>query len=270
MGNDPARADVWAVGSAYHQYVGRWSALVARELLRWLGVADDREWLDVGCGTGTLAQVVLEQSAPRRVLGVDRSDAFVAHARACAGDPRARFEVGDALALPVGDRGFDAVVSGLVLNFTSDPGRMVSEMARACRPGGTVALYVWDYAEGMQLIRAFWDAAVALDPAARALDEAARFPVCAPEPLAALLAGAGLSAVETRAIDVPTRFADFDDYWSPFLGGQGPAPTYVTSLSPERRLALRDRIRSALPATSDGSITLRARAWAARGRAAAP
>jgi len=260
--------DVWAVGAAYERYVGRWSRLVGREFLRWIEVPPGGAWLDVGCGTGALVQTIVEHAAPRDVLGIDRSEGFVAHARAEGNDPRARFEVGDALALPVPDGSFDAVVSGLVLNFAEEPARMVGEMARACRPGGTVALYVWDYAGGMELMRIFWNAARELDPRAEALDEGARFPICAPAPLAALLAAANLSQVETRAVDVPTRFVDFDDYWSPFLGGQGPAPTYAMSLSEERRLALRDRIRALLSVAPDGSVLLRARAWAVRGHKA--
>ncbi len=257
--------DAWAVGAAYEAYVGRWSRLVARELLRWLAVPPRSAWLDVGCGSGTLVQEILEQASPRAVLGIDRSEPFVAHARARVPDARAAFRAGDAQALPVGDAAFDAVVSGLVLNFVPDAARMVAELVRACRPGGMVALYVWDYAAGMELVRAFWDAAGALDPAAAALDEAVRFPACAPGPLEALFASAGLSGVASRAIDVPTRFRDFDDYWSPFLGGQGPAPTYAMSLPEDRRAALRDRLRDALPVERDGSIALTARAWAVKG-----
>ena len=257
--------EVWAVGAAYEAYVGRWSREVARELLRWLGVAPASRWLDVGCGTGTLAGVILDQASPRAVLGVDRSRGFVEHARATVTDARCTFEVGDAQALPVSGGAFDAVVSGLVLNFVPAPARMVAEMARAGRPGSTIALYVWDYAAGMELMRRFWDAARALDPAAAALDEAVRFPGCDPASLEALLAGAGLSEVATRAIDVPTRFRDFDDLWSPFLGGQGPAPTYAMSLPEAGRVALREAIRSSLPISPDGTISLGARAWAVRG-----
>src|SRR5512139_2728726 len=117
----------------------------------------------------------------------------------------------------------------------------------------------------MELMCRFWQAARALDPAAAALDEAVRFPGCAPAPLEALFGAAGLSEVATRAIEVPTRFRDFDDYWSPFLGGQGPAPAYAMSLPEDRRAALREAIRASLPVASDGSIRLAARAWAVRG-----
>jgi SAM-dependent methyltransferase len=152
------------------------------------------------------------------------------------------------------------------LNFVPQPQRAVAEMARVVRPGCIVAAYVWDYAAKMELMRYFWDAAVALDPAAKELDEGRRFPLCQPKALAELFAQAGLSEVEVRPTDVATDFRDFDDYWSPFLGGQGPAPGYAVSLSEERRATLRERIRSELPIAKDGSIHLIARAWAARGR----
>jgi hypothetical protein len=138
-------------------------------------------------------------------------------------------------------------------------------MRRAVRPGGAVALYVWDYAGEMQLIRRFWDAAIALDPAARDLDEARRFPICQPERLATLLQDAGLANVEPHTIDIPTTFKNFDDFWSPFLGGQGPAPTYCAALSEDRRAQLRERLRAMLSADADGRIHLVARAFAVRG-----
>jgi SAM-dependent methyltransferase len=265
MAELPAAQDVWAAGAGYEAYVGRWSRLVAREFIRWLGVPRRCRWLDVGCGTGTLVQAICERADPAAVLGIDRSEGFVEHARAQAADTRVELRVGDAQALPVPTGGFDAVVSGLVLNFVPDPAKMVAEMERAGRPGSTIALYVWDYAAGMELVRCFWDVARELDPAAAALDEAVRFPICAPAPLEAVFAAAGLTGIMTRVIDVPTHFRDFADYWSPFLAGQGPAPTYTMSLPEDRRAALRERIRSTLPIASDGSIRLDARAWAVRG-----
>ena len=257
--------DVWAIGAAYEAYVGRWSRLVAREFLRWLSVPPGARWLDVGCGTGTLVGEIAERAGPSAVMGIDRSRGFVAHAGTRVTGARLAFQVGDAQGLAVAGNTFDAVVSGLVLNFVPEPARMVAEMVRAGRPGSAVALYVWDYADGMELMRFFWNAAKALDPAAAAQDEAVRFPGCAPAPLEALFTAAGLRGVATRAIDVRTRFRDFDDFWSPFLGGQGPAPAYTMSLPEDRRMALRERLRAALPIASDGSISLAARAWAVRG-----
>jgi SAM-dependent methyltransferase len=262
---DTARHDVWAQGASYERYIGRWSRPVAAAFLNWLAIPPGQGWLDVGCGTGALSQRIVESAAPAKLVGIDSSEGFVAHAGAHVADPRAQFRVGDAQALQVGNAEFDAVVSGLVLNFVPDQAKAVAEMRRAARPGATVAVYVWDYAGEMQLIRRFWDAAIALDPAARELDEALRFPLCAPEPLRALFTAADLRDVATQAIDVPTVFKDFDDYWSPFLGGQGPAPGYCMKLPDAARERLRERLRAALAAERDGKIHLIARAWAVRG-----
>jgi SAM-dependent methyltransferase len=258
-------ADVWAGGEAYEPFVGRWSRLVAREFLAWLAAAPGTRWLDVGCGTGALTGEILGAVAPAHVRAVDPSLPFVRFARGRVGDPRAAFLVADARSLPLPTGSVDAAVSALALNFIPQPEAAVAEMARVVRVGGVVAAYVWDYADGMQILRRFWDAAVALDPAAAELDEARRFPLCGPAALDALFRGAGLGGVESRAIDVPTRFRDFDDYWRPFLGGQGPAPGYAMGLREERRAALRERVRAALPVAADGSIALAARAWAVRG-----
>ena len=259
-------SDTWASGAAYEPYVGRWSRVVAREFLTWLAVPPDSEWLDVGCGTGAVTEVILAQARPAAVTGVDPAESFVAYARAHVSDSRASFQVGDAMALPCGDALFDAVVSGLALNFIPRPEAALAEMVRVARQDGIVAVYVWDYAGQMQMLRVFWDAAVALDPAIAEKDQARRFPICQPEPLTNLFQSVGLTRVEVRAIDAPTHFRDFDDYWTPFLGGQGPAPSYITSLTEEQRTALRERIRSSLPIAPDGSIPLTARAWAVRGR----
>ena len=254
--------DVWAAGDAYERYVGRWSRLVARDFVDWLGMPDGRRWLDVGCGTGALSQTILDRAAPHSLIGIDLSDGFLARARAVVADPRAEFRIGDAQALPVGDHVFDTVVSGLAINFVPDVAKAAAELVRVACPGGTVAVYVWDYAGEMQFMRRFWDAAVALDPAALEKDEGRRFPLCRPGPLADLLEDAGLANVEVRAIDVPTVFRDFDDYWTPFLGGQGPAPGYCMSLSEERRAssARADPCRSLLRERRE-PVLLMARAW---------
>ena len=257
--------DVWTSGEAYEPYVGRWSRLVALKFLEWLAVPPGSLWLDVGCGTGALTQTILQVTAPRAVMGMDTAEDYISFVRTKISDDRATFRPGDAQALPVETAAYDAVVSGLMLNFVPHPDQAVTEMARAAKPGGLAAVYVWDYASKMQFMRHFWNAAVALDPVAADLDEGRRFPLCNPGPLTDLFQKAGLSSVEVQPIDIWTVFKDFDDYWSPFLGSQGPAPGYVMSLKEERRTTLRERIRAAMPFALDGSIPLLARAWAVRG-----
>jgi SAM-dependent methyltransferase len=266
-GGDGVRtATSWADGGRYERFMGRWSALVAPELLAWLGAPAGLAWLDVGCGTGALSAAVAATARPAALAGVDPSGGFLGAARRRPGAGALRVARADALRLPFADASFDRVVSGLVLNFVPDAGRAVAQMARVLRPGGEVGVYVWDYADGMQMLRRFWDAAAAVDPQVAALDQAERFPVCRPQALQALAEGAGLHAVATTALVVPTVFADLDDYWSPFLGGQGPAPGYVATLDDAHRERLRAELVRRLPAEPDGSVRLHARAWAVRGR----
>lgn len=259
-------SDRWSSGSAYDAYVGRWSRLVAAEFIDWLAIARGRRWLDVGCGTGVLTDAILARCDPDSVVGVDPSESFIDHARGIVADVRASFALGTASSTGLDDGAVDVAVSGLVLNFVPDIGAALAEAQRAVSTGGTIAAYVWDYAAGMELIRRFWDAAIAIDPGARAFDEGARFPIAAPEPLAAAFTAAGLEAVEVRPIDVPTTFAGFDDLWQPFLSGTGPAPAYAASLTEPARNALRDRLRASIADDADGPIRLHARAWAVRGR----
>jgi SAM-dependent methyltransferase len=261
--------EVWAAGDAYELYVGRWSRPVAGKFLHWLAIPAGGKWLDAGCGTGALTAQVLASAGPIAVVGVDTSREFLASARARTEDARSAFCAADARSLPLPAGSFDAVVSGLALNFVSDPQRAVAEFARVTAPGGTIAAYVWDYGEGMALMRYFWDCAGELDPAAIELDEGRRFGLCRPEPLEKLWAQSGLTDVQVQALEVPTVFTDFEDYWNPFLGGQGPAPGYAMSLSEADRSALREVLRARLPTGPDGSIHLGARAWAVRGTAPA-
>jgi SAM-dependent methyltransferase len=265
MNNHDKSEEVWASGDSYEPYVGRWSRRVAREFVRWLALPENSQWLDVGCGTGALSQTILEIANSKTVNGIDRSEGYVESARSRVNDPRAGFEVGNAQMLSFESEAFDVAVSGLVLNFVPQPDQMIAEMARVVGKGGTIALYVWDYAGKMHMMRHFWNAVTALDPAARDLDEGKRFPICNPNPLKKLFQNAGLDQVEVQPIDISTDFKDFNDYWSPFLGGQGPAPGYAMSLSEEQRARLRQRIYNSLPFALDGSIPLTARAWAVRG-----
>lgn len=255
----------WAGGAAYETYVGRWSRAAAREFVPWLALDPASRVVDVGCGTGALTEAVLEVASPAAIVGVDPSHGYVEHARRTIGDPRASFIVAGADDLPSEDHSFDAAVSGLVLNFVPDPRRALIEIGRVVRRGGVIGAYVWDYAGRMELMRYFWDAAVELNPDAAELDEGRRFELCQPDNLEALFVSGGLGSVETRAIEVPTPFRNFDDYWAPFLSGEAPAPGYAMSIDDERRAELRERIRSRLPIAPDGSVSLIARAWAVRG-----
>jgi SAM-dependent methyltransferase len=265
MGTNAGPGEIWSSGELYERYVGRWSRLVALEFVSWLEMPEHGRWLDVGCGTGALSQTVLKTADPQYVLGIDRSEEYVNTARSRVDHPTAEFRAGDAQSLPVESDAFDVAVSGLVLNFVPSPGQMIGEMKRAVRTGGTVAVYVWDYGGMMQFLRHFWNAVAALDPSARDLDEGRRFPICNPDALLSLFYENGLRDLEINPIDISTNFKDFDDYWAPFLGGQGPAPGYAMSLSGEMRARLRDRIYNSLPFALDGSIPLVARSWAIKG-----
>lgn len=256
---DATPKDKWDSGADYEAYVGRWSALVAEQFLAWLAPPPNQHWLDVGCGTGALSRAILARAQPAGVTGIDASPAYAAYAREIIVDQRVAFQVGDAQALPFASDTFDFAVSGLVLNFVPEPRRMVNEMLRVARRGGTVALYVWDYSAGMELMRMFWDAATELDPAAADLDEGRRFPITHPNELRNLF-----STADARAIDVPTLFESFNDFWDPFLAGQGPAPGYVRALPDAKRAQLRAALHARLPIAGDGSIALTARAWAVR------
>jgi len=260
-------SDTWQRGSPYERYVGRWSRQVAPPFLSWLNIPPGRKWLDVGCGTGALCAAIVDRCSPASVAGVEPSEGFRKTAKENLGD-RVTLQEGSATTIPLGDASVDVVVSGLVLNFVPDQRAALLELARVTSGGGTVAAYVWDYAGKMELMRFFWDAAVALDAEAAKLDEGVRFPMCRPEALEKLFASADLKEVDVKPIDIPTSFADFDDYWRPFLGGQGPAPAYAMSLGETERVQLRDRIKERMPTASDGSISLTARAWAVRGSVA--
>ncbi|MGW5193637.1 class I SAM-dependent methyltransferase [Kribbella sp. NPDC004138] len=250
----------WSSGGIYESYVGRWSRLVAPQFVGWLEQPAGLRWLDVGCGTGALTSTILGTADPVSVLGIDPSEGFIGYARHAVQDPRASFEVRSAAELPDGP--FDVVVAGLVLNFVPE---RVEALRRMREIGTTVAAYVWDYAGGMQLMRYFFDGMLDVRPRDRDHDEGRRFPFCTAEGLGAMFREAGFADVRTREIVVPTEFASFDDYWQPFLGGQGVAPAYLRSLDPADQEALREAVRARLPIEADGSVKLTARAWAVAG-----
>jgi SAM-dependent methyltransferase len=256
---------MWAHGSAYESFMGRWSRQVAPRFVRWLGAPRGLRWIDAGCGSGALTSAVLSLASPVSVVGVDPSEGFVEQARRLVEDERATFEVMSAEDLPADSA--DVVVSGLMLNFVVDALETVKVMAQAA-PGGVVGAYVWDYGGRMEMLRTFWDVACALDVSAIDRDESHLFTLCEPGGLEDLFVDAGLSEVTPGSVEIDMEFRDFDDLWQPFLGGVGPGPAYVATLDDAGRERLRAEYQRMVHPDPERRITLQARAWAVRGRAA--
>lgn len=257
--------DQWAAGSTYEDFMGRWSRLLAPRFVSWLRIPRDAHWLDVGCGTGSLTHAICSQADPASVVGCDPASPFVEFARDRCRDARVSFVAAGVGDLPRRPGGYGSVTSLLALNFFPDSEAAVHEMRPLAAPQATVSACVWDYSDGMQFLRCFWDAAAASDPGARELDEGNRFPLCRRDALTALFHDGGLGDVRCEPLEITTAFASFDDYWRPLLGGTGPAPSYVASLGAERRAILARRLEETLRRGVDGTITLTARAWAVRG-----
>jgi SAM-dependent methyltransferase len=257
--------DKWTSGAAYDQWMGRWSRLLANEFLAWLSPSPNLRWLDVCCGSGVLTEAIVDLYTPARVAGVDASPYQIEFARKQRAYPSVTFDTGDAMALSFAEGSFDIAVCGLGLNYIPEPERALDEMRRVTVPGGVIAAYVWDYADGARFLRLFWDCASTVDSEALAYDQAQRFPICNSEALQKLLERAGLEQVTVCALDITTRFENFDDYWQPLLTGQGSAPNYLATRDEVTRNAIRERLRASLPRSSGGAIELPARAWAVRG-----
>lgn len=257
------KPSLWKSADTYERYMGRWSRRLAPLFLEWLDADSGKRWIDVGCGTGILSAQIAASCAPSHLTGIDTSEVFLSQAEDSV--PDADLRLGDATSLELPDDAADFSVSGLVLNFVPDKEKMLGEMVRVVRPGGIVALYVWDYAGQMQIMRYFFDTAREFDPESSNYDDGIRAPICRPGPLARAFGSAGLKDVQTTNIDIPTAFSNFDDYWTPFLGGTGSAPKYCASIDGELLNRIRDAVRAKLPTGPDGEILLAARAWAVRG-----
>jgi SAM-dependent methyltransferase len=259
-----ARHDAWQAGNSYDAYMGRWSRLIAPGFLDRLALQSGLDWLELGCGTGVLTKAIVDRYAPRSMLALDPSEGFIASARQKVPGDHLAFRVGNAEALGgMPTASCDVAVSGLVLNFVPDRIAALREMKRLTRPGGTVAFYVWDYpGGGVEFMRAFWTAAVALDPEAYDLTEDRRFPFCTEAGLLDVAGNAGLEAATVTQLEAVSIFTDFEDFWRPFTLGAGPAPGYCVSLSSEARERLRNRLSETLRRERDGSISLTLRAWA--------
>jgi SAM-dependent methyltransferase len=262
----PDFGDVFSNAKSYESYVGRWSCLVAWQFVAWMDIAPGRAWLDVGAGTGVLTQVILQEAAPAKVVGVDLSPEYIEFARQNIHDDRVEFRVGDALNLALESPQFDVAVAGLVLNFLPAPQQAAKNMTEVVKSGGVVGAYVWDYSGQMEMMRHFWEAAIKVDPTASEMDAGQRFTICNPDNLRSLFQSLDLKMIDVIPIDIQTQFADFDDYWLPFLGAQGSVSKYLRGLNDETRAALRNQLQKQLPTTDDGRIPLVARAWAVKGR----
>ena len=257
--------DPWSSGNAYEKFMGRWSSIVAEKFLKWLRVPHNLNWLDVGCGSGTLTKLILEKQKPAKIISIDSSEQFISYAKRILNNPLVQFKVCMAESLNIDPGSIDAVVSGLVLNFIPEPEFAIREMMRVTKPSGKIGIFLWDYSEGMQMLRYFWNAAVELDNKAKEFDEGLRFPICKKRELDLLFSKAGLKEVEEIPIEINTYFQDFSDYWEPFLGNVGPAPAYAMSLDSKKRKQLEIKVRNSLPVNKDGSISIMARAWAVKG-----
>ena len=251
-----------APADAYDRFIGRYGASLADAMLETLRVAPGLRVLDVGAGTGALAAQAARIVGPANVAAVDPSPSFAEGCRARV--PGADVRVAAAESLPFTDDSFDVVLAQLVVPFMTDAPRGVAEMVRVAKPGGVVAASVWDYAGEMRLLRAFWDAAAAVDPGSAAKDEGRFMRYANARDLGALWSEAGLAEVAVSAIDVEASYDDFDDLWTPFLAGIGPAGSYCVSLRPELQAELREQMRSELD-DPEGPFTLTARAWCVRG-----
>jgi SAM-dependent methyltransferase len=248
---------------AYERYMGRWSRQLAPLFVQFAGVAEEESVLDIGSGTGALASAIAAAIPSAHVTGIDPSAAYVTYARERSPDDRIQFQVGDAQRLELPDNAFDRTLSLLVMSFIPDREKALREMIRVTRPGGTIAAAVWDYGEGMEMLRVFWDEAVARDPA---VSDERDLPLCRRGELGDWWRVHGLEQVAEQPLVIPMSFTSFDDYWLPFLGGQGPAGGYVVSLPELDRADLERRLRRRLMQDRrDGSIALPAKAWAVKG-----
>jgi SAM-dependent methyltransferase len=239
--------------------MGRYSRLLSPQLADFAGVRDGQRAIDVGCGPGALTAELVTRLGPGKVSAVDPSKPFVDAVR--ARNPGVDVRQASAEHLPFADRAFDAALAQLVVHFMSDPVAGLAEMARVTRRAGVVAACVWDHGGGQGPLSLFWDAARQLD--ADVHDES-QLAGAREGHLAEMFTAAGLREIEEKSLSANHEHASFEEWWEPFIGGVGPAGSYVASLDAERAAELREACRALLP---DAPFVIPARAWAARGLA---
>ena len=254
-------------GASYEVFLGRWTRRLAEPLLDFAGFPAAGRLLDVGCGTGSLSCAMAARWPGHNVVGIDIARPYIAFARSQADLANLHFEVADVVRLPYADASFGGAAAQLVLNFVPDPVAALHEIQRVTIRGGSVIAAVWDFRGGLVYQRIFWDTAAGIDPgAAVARDKLFFGPLALPEGLPRLFESVGLARVERRSITIRMDYVNFDDYWQPMCGGQGPVGTYLAGISPEVRARVERAVaiayRSGAP---DGPRSLTATAWAVRG-----
>jgi SAM-dependent methyltransferase len=255
-------------GDGYELQMGRWSRRLAPKFIEFAGVKEADSVLDVGCGTGSLTSTLALNPDIRSLHGIDFSAAYIEHARRENSGSRIQFQVGDACALPFGDREYDHSLSMLVLQFIPQPETAISEMRRVTRPGGTVAAATWDSRGGFVWARMFWDTAAMLDTEAnkrRARTQSR--PMTRPGDLERAWRASGLTDVVQDMLTIRMDFASFDDFWAPMDGKDGPYADYVRTLTPEKKALFREKLQLAyVDGEADGPRSYAATAWAVKGK----
>ncbi len=252
----------------YELLMGRWSRRLAPKFLAFSGIADGESILDVGCGTGSLTFAIPEAANVKRIDAIDFSAVYADHAAALNKDPRIVIRQGDACDMPFENAAYDRVLSLLVLHHIPDGPKAISEMCRVVRPGGIVAGSVWDTYGGFPLFRMFWDTVAAIDPGAEKARTGGYFrPLAQAGELTAAFEAAGLEDVVEDTLLIRMDFQDFQDFWTPIAGGEGPLAAYVVAQSPEHQERLKQAVSAAYESGKpDGPRSFYGVALACRGR----